>query len=74
MPEGNTSERNHNSQYGIARHSLELKPSGQTYVHIDAVQMGVGGINSWGQRPMEKYRIPAREREFRVMLRPMANL
>ena len=74
MPEGNTSERNHNSQYGIARHSLELKPSGQTYVHIDAVQMGLGGINSWGQRPMEKYRIPAREREFRFMLRPMANL
>ena len=74
MPEGNTSVKNHNGQYGIARHSLELKPSGQTHVHIDAVQMGVGGINSWGQRPMEKYRLPACEREFRFVLRPVANL
>ena len=74
MPEGNTSVKNHNGQYGVARHSLELKPSGQTHVHIDAVQMGVGGINSWGQLPMEKYRLPACEREFRFVLRPVANL
>ncbi len=73
-PEGNASRHNSNGQYGIPRHSLELRPSGSTHVHVDAVQMGVGGINSWGQRPMEQYRLPAREREFRFVLRPIANL
>ena len=72
--EGDTPRMNHNGQFGVPRHSLELKPSGNTFVHVDAVQMGVGGINSWGEKPLEKYRIPAREREFRFVLRPIANL
>ena len=71
--EGDTPQKNRNGQYGVARHSLELKPSGNTYVHVDAVQMGVGGINSWGALPMEKYRLPAREREFRFILSPVLN-
>ena len=72
--EGNVDKHNHNGQYGVPRHSLELKPGSNTYVHVDAVQMGVGGINSWGQLPLEKYRIPAGEREFRFVLRPVVNL
>ena len=73
-PEGDTPEKNHNGQYGIARHPQELHPSGNTYVHVDAVQMGVGGINSWGRQPLEQYRLPATEREFRFVIRPIANL
>ena len=73
-PEGDTSQKNHNGQYGVARHPQELVPSGNTYVHVDAVQMGVGGIDSWGRRPLEKYRLPACEREFRFVLRPVVNL
>ena len=73
-PEGDTPRRNHNSQYGVPRHPQELVPSGNTYVHVDAVQMGVGGINTWGRLPLEKYRLPAREREFRFVLRPVVNL
>ncbi len=73
-PEGDTPEKNHNGQYGVPRHPQELVPSGNTYIHVDAVQMGVGGINSWGRRPLEKYRIPATEREFRFVIRPIANL
>lgn len=64
---------NSNGQFGVPRHPQELQPSGNTYVHVDAVQMGVGGINSWGQLPLEKYRIHAAEREFRFMLRPVVN-
>ncbi len=73
-PEGDTDVMNRNNQYGVPRHSLELKPSGNTFVHVDAVQMGVGGINSWGAWPLEQYRIPAAEREFRFVLRPVINL
>ena len=72
--EGDTKEKNHNGQYGVPRHPQELKASGKTFVHVDAVQMGVGGINSWGARPLEQYRIPAAEREFRFVLRPVVNL
>jgi len=38
-------------------HSLELEPSGKTWIHIDYKQAGVGGIDSWGQGPMEPYMI-----------------
>ncbi len=62
-------------------HSLELKAKahdndrsrGTTYVHADLVQMGVGGINSWGALPLEEYRLPAAERTFNLMIRPVAN-
>jgi len=73
-PEGDTQTPNRNGQYGIPRHSLELKPSGNTHVHVDAVQMGVAGINTWGARALEQYRLPAKEREFRFVLRPVVNL
>ena len=56
------------------RHPEELKASGNTYVHVDAAQMGVGGINSWGTLPLDAYRLPARPREFRFLLRPVLNL
>ncbi len=62
-------------------HSLELKAKahdndrsrGTTYVHADLVQMGVGGINSWGAQPLEEYRLPAVERTFNLIIRPVAN-
>ena len=72
--EGDTRQKNHNNQYGVPRHPQELKPSGKTFVHVDALQMGVGGVNSWGAWPLELYRIHATEREFRFVLRPVVNL
>jgi beta-galactosidase len=38
-------------------HSGELAPRKQTQLHIDYKQMGVGGIDSWGAWPLEKYRL-----------------
>ena len=62
-------------------HSLELKAAafegrrslGKTFVHLDAVQMGVGGINSWGKEPLPAYMIPAAERSFTFVLSPLAS-
>ncbi len=70
-----------NTQNGEARHSLNLKAkahendrvNGTTFVNFDLMQMGVGGINSWGTLPLENYLIPAAEREFTFVIRPVAN-
>ncbi len=73
-PEGNSATRNRNGQFGVPRHSLELQPSGRTHVHIDAVQMGVGGTNSWGAEPLDAYKVHPAPREFVFVLSPVANL
>lgn len=38
-------------------HSGELVLNENTYLDIDLEQMGVGGDNSWGHLPMEKYQL-----------------
>ena len=37
------------------KHQWELKAADELTVNIDAVQMGVGGDDSWGSRPHEPY-------------------
>ena len=74
-------ENKTNPQVGEPRHSLDLKAyahendreNGWTYVNFDLVQMGVGGINSWGTWPLEQYRIHAAPRDFHFILRPVMN-
>ena len=74
-------ENKTNTQVGEPRHSLDLKAlahendreNGQTYVNFDLVQMGVGGINSWGTWPLEQYRIHPAPRDFHFILRPVKN-
>ena len=73
-PEGDSAQMNRNGQRGVARHPSALKPTHKTYVHVDAVQMGVGGVNSWGARPLEQYMVHAQPREFRFVLTPILNL
>ena len=53
------------------RHSGELHPRPQIQLHIDKIQMGVGGINSWGAMPMEEYRIPYGNYTYRFKLSPL---
>ena len=60
-------------QAGEARHSMDLVPDGKTYVNIDLAQMGVGGEDSWGRWPLEKYRLNAQPRTFRFTLSPMVD-
>ena len=73
-PENDSPEFNRNGQHGVSRHPQELPVSRATYVHVDAVQMGVGGVQSWGALPLPAYRLPAQEREFRFVLSPILNL
>ena len=81
LAEGDSPKKNHNNQYGVPRHSLELKAKahendrskGTTYVHFDKVQMGVGGINSWGRWPLEEYLVRPKPREFVFVIRPVNN-
>lgn len=53
------------------RHSGELKPRPQTQIHIDKLQMGVGGINSWGAMPLEKYRLSYKNYFYQYKISPL---
>ncbi|MFC4336356.1 glycoside hydrolase family 2 TIM barrel-domain containing protein [Salininema proteolyticum] len=39
------------------RHPHELAPRRETVVGVNYAQMGVGGINSWGAAPLDRYRL-----------------
>lgn len=47
-----------------SRHPYELVKGKSISVCIDHRQMGVGGIDSWLSRPMDKYLLPAEEYSF----------
>ena len=52
------------------RHSFDLKKSKFTNLFLDAAHMGVGGENSWGAWPLEKYRIHYGNKAFNFVLIP----
>ncbi|MGW1074189.1 glycoside hydrolase family 2 TIM barrel-domain containing protein [Streptomyces sp. NPDC002537] len=53
------------------RHPHELEPRGETFLGINHRQMGVGGDDSWGAAPMERYLLHAdREYSYSYRLRP----
>ncbi len=53
------------------RHPSQLSKSQFTVLTIDADHCGVGGIDSWGARPLEKYRLPAIDRTCSFTITPM---
>ena len=70
-----------NAQAGNPQHSLELRHKafeydrlrGTTHVLFDKVQMGVGGIDSWGALPLREYQVDTVDRSFVFMIRPIGN-
>ncbi|MFJ5223990.1 glycoside hydrolase family 2 TIM barrel-domain containing protein [Streptomyces sp. NPDC088400] len=53
------------------RHPYELKRRDETVLGVNHRQMGVGGINSWGAAPLEKYLLHAgRTYTYGYLLRP----
>ncbi|EOD31776.1 hypothetical protein EMIHUDRAFT_442098 [Emiliania huxleyi CCMP1516] len=44
----------------LSRHTSDLRPRNETFLHVDRAQQGVGGIDSWGsyETPMAQYTIP----------------
>lgn len=53
------------------RHGGDVTFRDLVSVNVDHLQMGVGGINSWGALPLPKYRIPARDYAWRIRLVPL---
>lgn len=53
------------------RHSELVDQVDYTNLCIDKVQMGLGCVNSWGALPLEKYRIPYKDYEFKFIIRPV---
>ena len=51
-------------------HSEELVPDQFVHLDVDLQQMGVGGINSWGSLPLEKYRMPYKSYEYSYLIIP----
>ncbi|SFW84001.1 glycoside hydrolase family 2 TIM barrel-domain containing protein [Chitinophaga sancti] len=55
------------------RHSELLEPEPLTNVCIDKAQMGLGGIDSWGRLPLEKYRVHYQDHHFTFTMTPIRN-
>ena len=50
----------------------ELEEGDFVELHLDAAMMGVGGDNSWGAKPLDKYMLfPNREYSYRFKLSPV---
>lgn len=52
-------------------HGGLISPRSVTTLSFDLRQMGVGGINSWGQWPLEKYRLPYDDYTFEFTITPV---
>ncbi|MBE7172647.1 MAG: DUF4981 domain-containing protein [Williamsia sp.] len=52
-------------------HSGELSRRDTVYLHIDLKQLGLQGIDSWGSRPLEEYRIPYKNEQYSYWMIPM---
>jgi len=53
------------------RHPSQLPKSVFTVLTLDSEHCGVGGIDSWGARPLEQYRIPAIDRTCSFTITPI---
>ena len=53
------------------RHSFDLKKSKYTNLFLDAEHYGVGGTNSWGAWPLDKYRVHYGNKTFTFNIIPM---
>ncbi|MFD1871077.1 glycoside hydrolase family 2 TIM barrel-domain containing protein [Hymenobacter bucti] len=51
------------------QHPTDLKAHGQTWLHLDLAQRGVGGDNSWGALPHDQYRLLAKQYSYSYTLR-----
>lgn len=55
-------------------HINRLPIRDQVTVNLDLAQRGLGGINSWGAKPLPAYRLVPRIYEYEVILRPVESL
>lgn len=53
------------------RHSTELKESKFTNLFLDSEHLGVGGTNSWGAKPLDKYLVKYGDKVFKFTITPL---
>ena len=53
------------------RHTTDIVKRDFVNINIDAVQMGIGGDDSWGSMPHKKYQIEAKNRSFTYVISPI---
>lgn len=53
------------------RHTTDIITRNLVNVNIDARQMGLGSIDSWGAMPLPEYRIKASDQNFSFMILPL---
>lgn len=51
------------------QHPTDLRPGNSTYLHIDLKQRGVGGDDSWGALPHDKYRLLDKKYSYSYIIR-----
>ena len=53
------------------RHTTDIKKRDFVNINIDSEQMGVGGDTSWWARPLKKYQIKAKNRNYSYTIIPI---
>ncbi len=53
------------------RHTNDIVKKDGVFICTDLKQMGVGGDDSWGAQPMEKYQIPAKNYQYSFTIEPI---
>jgi beta-galactosidase len=51
------------------QHPSDLRPDKNVYLHIDLLQRGVGGDDSWGALPHDQYRLRAKNYSYSYIIR-----
>ena len=71
LPKPLTWQKHYHSYELIPQACLENRSQGKTWVHLDARQMGIGGINTWGATPLDAYLIHPGDYNYRFRLTPI---
>lgn len=51
------------------QHASDIVPREETVLCVDLFQRGVGGLNSWGAKPLDKYRFQEKEYSYSYTIR-----
>ncbi|WP_282073923.1 glycoside hydrolase family 2 TIM barrel-domain containing protein [Polaribacter atrinae] len=73
---GFSSHHQYNSDFGESkkkkqRHTTDVPTRDFVNVNIDKIQMGVGGDNSWGAKPLKKYQIKPSNLSYSFIISPL---
>ncbi len=52
-------------------HYSDIEPRREVVLHIDLAQRGLGGDNSWGAQPMDRYRLTEDRYSYGYVIRPI---